>query len=63
MLTADVTLYAKEAGGRQHLITEIGYVCRCKARRDDAVAYDCRINFYCKYPIMPGETRRADVFF
>lgn len=63
MLTVDVTLYASELGGRVSPITEIGYGCSCKSRPDDGAAYDCRINFYNKYPVLPGETRRADIFF
>ena len=63
MLTVDVILYSREAGGRPKPITDIGYDCSCKAKRDGHTSYNCRINFYNRYPVYPGETQRADVFF
>jgi hypothetical protein len=63
MLTVDVTLYVKELGGRKAPIEDIGYGCACKVWRDDQAGCECRINFYNKYPVVPGETRRADIFF
>ena len=63
MLTVDVILYAREAGGRPDPITDIGYGCSCKATLGGRTSYNCRINFYNRYPVYPGETRRADVFF
>jgi hypothetical protein len=63
MLTVEVMLYAEEAGGRKEPITDIGYGCACKAAPDDEAACECRINFYNKYPVRAGETRRADIFF
>ena len=62
MLSVEVTLYAKDRGGRQCPITDVGYACLCKINPQDRRAYDCRINFYRKYPINPGEVRRADMF-
>jgi hypothetical protein len=62
MLSVEVTLYAKDRGGRQYPIEDLGYACFCKINPRDRTAYECRINFYCKYPVSPGETRRADIF-
>lgn len=62
MLSVEVTLYAKERGGREYPIDDLGYACCCKVDPYDRNAYDCRINFYCKYPVNPGEVRRADIF-
>ncbi len=63
MLTVEVVLYAEAAGGRKEPITDIGYGCGCKVKPDEASACECRINFYNKYPVRAGETRRADIFF
>ena len=63
MLMVDVTLYPRESGGRQTPIAEVGFGCSCKKQPEDRNTYKCRINFYNKYPIVPGETRRADIFF
>lgn len=63
MLTVEVMLYAEEAGGRKEPITDIGYGCACKVAPDDEASCECRINFYNKYPVRAGETRRADIFF
>lgn len=62
MLTVEIKMYDKEAGGRATPICDVGYSCECTIDRTRAVNYACRINFHGKYPVVAGEIRSADMF-
>jgi hypothetical protein len=63
MLTVEIDMYDENAGGRSMPIGDIGYSCDCTIDPAESAACACRINFYGRYPILPGESRRADIFF
>jgi hypothetical protein len=61
-LTADITLYPSEQGGRLSSILGKWYGCPCKVTKESYEGWDCRV-LLDGNSLAPGETTRFGMIF